>query len=290
MIDSDEKFTHQAGLWKEKKIASFAIDFEGEFNLHIYGEHLCLIQLFDGEDYFLIDPFKVSMVLLTPFFTEPSIEKIMFDASSDASLLYKKYGIEMEGVYDVALAASLINFNGNLNALITKVTGGEMSSGKKGYQKANWLTRPISSQLIEYALHDVEYLFIIKKFLEKEISSVGKTEEDREIQKSAARVKKHVVPGWKKLPGFRNMNKEQIIYLKWIFDSRDMLAKELNLPAFRVMDKRLIVELAKNPIFDTQELRKKISHSNKRIESSLLSLLIVGLEAAKKEVEEKIKK
>lgn len=285
MIDSDEKYKKQLDVWREKGISSFAIDFEGEFNLHIYGEHLCLIQLFDGSHYFLIDPFSVSFALLTPFFTNPEIEKVMFDSSSDASLLYKQYTIEMKGVYDVALAASLIGFTGNLSALIAKVTHQEASSGKKGFQKANWLTRPITEKLVEYALRDVEFLFAIKEYLAKEIATLGLTEEDKVIQQGAAKVKKHIVPGWKKLPGFKRMNKKEIIYLKWIFESRDMLAKELNLPPYRVLDKRLIVDLARHPVHEYSELTKKISHPNKNIEASLLSLLMVGLEGAKKEVE-----
>ena len=285
MIDSDEKYKKQLSTWRDKGISSFAIDFEGEFNLHIYGEHLCLIQLFDGTDYFLIDPFSVSDALFTSFFSDPSIEKIMFDSSSDASLLYKQYNIEMKGVYDVALAASLIGFSGNLSALIAKVTGEEASSGKKGFQKANWLTRPITEKLVEYALRDVEYLFAIKEYLAKEIVTLGLIEEDRVIQQSAAKVKKFLVPGWKKLPGFRKMNNKEIIYLKWIFESRDMLAKELNFPPYRVLDKRLIVDLAKHPPQDYDELVKKVSHPNKKIETSLLSLLMVGLEGAKKEFE-----
>ncbi len=285
MIDSDEKYTKQIALWNEKGISSFAIDFEGEFNLHIYGEHLCLIQLFDGTHYFLIDPFRVSPALFTNFFTDPAIEKIMFDSSSDASLVYKQYNIEMRGVYDVALAASLIGFSGNLSALIAKITHEEASSGKKGFQKANWLTRPITEKLVEYALKDVEFLFAIKEYLAAQISSLGLVEEDRVIQQSAAKVKKFIVPGWKKLPGFKKMNKEEIIYLKWIFESRDMLAKELNLPPYRVLDKRLIVNLAKRPPQEYNELTEKVSHPNKKIEASLLSLLMVGLEGAKKEVE-----
>ncbi len=288
LIDSDEKYKKQREIWDEKGITSFAIDFEGEFNLHIYGEHLCLIQLFDGKEYFLIDPLYVSFDLLIPFFTNPTIEKIMFDSSSDASLLYKQYQIEMKGVYDVALAASLIGFKGNLSALIAKVTHQEASTGKKGFQKANWLTRPITQKLVEYALQDVEHLFTIKEYLAKEIATLGLIEEDKVIQQSAAKVKKQIVPGWKKLPGFKYMKSGEKIYLKWIFESRDMLAKELNLPPFRVLDKRIIVDLAKHPIHEYSELQKKISHPNKRIEASLLSLLVVGLEGAKKEVEDKV--
>ena len=34
--------------WEEKGTLSVAMDFEEESNLHVYGEHLCIIQLFDG--------------------------------------------------------------------------------------------------------------------------------------------------------------------------------------------------------------------------------------------------
>ena len=66
-IDSDKKLSQLIQSWKQREISSIAMDFEGEFNLHIYGEHLCLIQIFDGQEYFLIDPFKVSKEALKSF-------------------------------------------------------------------------------------------------------------------------------------------------------------------------------------------------------------------------------
>ena len=62
--------------WKENNITSIAVDFEGEFNLHIYGEHLCLVQIFDGKDFYLIDPFCVSAEELKLLFENPELEKI----------------------------------------------------------------------------------------------------------------------------------------------------------------------------------------------------------------------
>ena len=34
-------------------------NFEEESNLHVYGEHLCLIQIFDGNSYYVIDAVKI---------------------------------------------------------------------------------------------------------------------------------------------------------------------------------------------------------------------------------------
>ena len=41
--------------WEEKGTLSVAMDFEEESNLHVYGEHLCIIQLFDGSSYYILD-------------------------------------------------------------------------------------------------------------------------------------------------------------------------------------------------------------------------------------------
>lgn len=55
-IDSDEQIIKLLEQWKINGTQQVAMDFEGEFNLHCYGEHLCLIQIFDGQNFYLIDP------------------------------------------------------------------------------------------------------------------------------------------------------------------------------------------------------------------------------------------
>src|SRR5690554_519505 len=107
LVESDSVFKE---FLKGAK-SSLALDFEGEFNLHIYGEHLCLIQIFDRTRYYLIDPFKVSAALLKEFFVSKEIEKIMFDCSSDASLIRNQYGVQLEGLYDIRVGAQLLGYN-----------------------------------------------------------------------------------------------------------------------------------------------------------------------------------
>ena len=53
-LDSDEKIL--SFISSLNPSSPIAVDLEGEFNLHIYGEHLCLIQIFDGKDFYIIDP------------------------------------------------------------------------------------------------------------------------------------------------------------------------------------------------------------------------------------------
>jgi ribonuclease D len=54
------------------------MDFEAEFNLHVYGEHLCLIQVFDGEEFLLIDPMNIDEKDLKSFLEMKSPVKVFF--------------------------------------------------------------------------------------------------------------------------------------------------------------------------------------------------------------------
>ena len=85
-LDSDEKILSFISSLNQS--SPIAVDLEGEFNLHIYGEHLCLIQIFDGKDFYIIDPRSkaVSEKAVVAFFTS-DIQKVWFDVQSDNSLI-----------------------------------------------------------------------------------------------------------------------------------------------------------------------------------------------------------
>jgi len=284
MIASDASLLSLLNDWKTRGVTSIAMDFEGEFNLHIYGEHLCLVQIFDGASYFLIDPFKVSPTALKQLFLDPNLEKVMFDCASDASLLRKQYNVQLEGVYDVRVSAQLLGYEGNLSGLVARCLKLPPVTGKKGNQKANWLKRPISPKLIQYALSDVENLFAIREVLDRELHKAGLVEKNALLQQSVALEKRPERPGWEKLNGYRYLKFEQKIFLKWFFEARDTLARKLNQPAFRVLDKRKLVELAKNVPQDSAGFRKIVTHGNSQIEDELVELLITARDEAIKEL------
>ena len=91
-LDTDAKVTSYMNSLRERNIRTIGVDTEGEFNLHRYGEHLCLIQVYDNTDFVLIDPIGLQPDTLRSFF-ESKILKIMYDASGDRTLVYRKYGI-----------------------------------------------------------------------------------------------------------------------------------------------------------------------------------------------------
>lgn len=284
VLDSDSLLAAQLDRWHTGEIRSIAMDFEGEFNLHIYGEHLCLVQIFDGTDYFLVDPFGVSEKMLKRLLEDDSLEKVMFDCTSDAALVRKQYGITLKPVHDVRVSAKLLDFNGNLSSLVSRCLGTPLATGKKGNQTANWLRRPLQEKLIEYALSDVEHLFTVRAVLDKELKEAGLYDKASGMMETVSLPKGPDKPGWEKLNGYRFLSKEQKVYLKWFFEARDMLARRLNKPAFHVLDKHALVAMAKQVPQDATAFRKIVSHKNRQIEEDLIALLMVARDGASDEL------
>jgi len=271
IIDNNEDVAHLIDTWKNNGLLSIAMDFEGEFNLHIYGEHLCLIQLFDTQNYYLIDPFQVSKESLALLFEDPEIEKIMFACASDASLVRKEYGLQLKNVWDVRVPAMMLGFNGNYLSLVErnlKIVA-EESGNKKKNQMTNWLTRPLKSTQIQYALNDVAYLHALKESLLEECKNEGLLTELKGKMKNVAKEKNKPKPGWMKICNWKKLNKEEKVYLKYFFIARDTLAKAWNVPAARILNKRTLVIMCKDVPESESQMKEAIRTSPKTTEHLL---------------------
>jgi len=247
-IDSDKKLSTLVQSWKQREIISIAMDFEGEFNLHIYGEHLCLIQIFDGAEYFLIDPFKVSPEELKTFLEDPELEKVMFDCASDSALVRKAYGIALANAFDIRVQALALGYTGNLTGLVERHLGAQeekSTQSKKKNQMTNWLRRPLKEDQVQYALSDVANLFALKDILTKLVAEKGLSEQVAKTMLTVAKPKGPDKPGWTKFASWKFMNREEKTYLKHFFLARDTMAKKYNVPAVRILEKHRLLEMAK---------------------------------------------
>jgi ribonuclease D len=287
-IDSDEALNKLLDNWENCGVASIAVDFEGEFNLHIYGEHLCLVQIYDGKDFYLIDPFLVSSEGLKRLFENPKLEKLWFACSSDANLLWKKYKICLTGVYDLAVEQEILGLKGNLVSLEAMFNlNNSQETNKKKNQKSNWLIRPLPQEQIEYALSDVAYLFEIRKNLDIMANEAGKMNDVLAAMKNAVTIKTEYVPGYTKLPGYKRMKEDQKIRVKYLFLAREKLAEDLNKPPFQVLDKHVLTDLSAKKMLTQGMLYNLINNKNISIKKRLINLLSKAQQEANAEIESK---
>ena len=281
LIDNNEDLFKALETLKSKD--RIAVDFEGEFNLHVYGEHLCLIQIYDGESYYIVDPKsqKITREGLEAFFSL-DVKKVWFDCQSDHSLVYKNYELKISNILDIRIMAKALGYDGNLLGLIKEYLDIDVAINKKKNQQANWMRRPLDRELIEYALMDVSYLFELEDILTSEVEKRGLSEQVAKFMKKAIEVKKPE-PGYKRVGNWRHYTESEKNIVRHLYYARDSIARRFNVPAARVMDKKRIIEFAKNPPKTKEMMRIRLSGESPRFRDIMLLKAWDALEAAKAE-------
>lgn len=272
LIDNSADLEKHIAAWNV--LERIAVDFECEFNLHIYGEHLCLIQIFDGTDYYIIDPRsgRLGSDTLCAFFTSP-VRKVWFDCQSDNALVYKKYGVSISNIVDIRVYALTLGFRSNLASLKKEFLSIEEQNldpaAKKRLQQTNWVRRPLSEEQVAYALSDVTHLFALEDVLEKRVAEAGLTEECAREMKKAVRAKTGK-PGWVNLGPWRIMTKEQRLNVKQYYIARDNVARRFNVPSYHVLDKHVLRDFAMScPKSEAEVLSMISSKASPRFQSQL---------------------
>ncbi len=235
--------------YEERGIFIIAMDIEAESNLHAYGERLCLIQIFDGENAVIVDPLRIEQNIVKALFENRQILKIMYDASSDMSLLKNAMDIEVKSVLDLRPAVEILNYpNKDLHSVIAADLGITLFKKAK-FQKFNWISRPIPEEAMEYALNDVTHLFRLKDIMLKRLLETGNM--DKYILKNLQVQNKDYLRNpedkYRKMTGYTRLPPHQQATLRRAFDVREKYAKKLNMPADYIINKRDLVGLVCEP-------------------------------------------
>jgi ribonuclease D len=258
---------------EDKKCHVIALDVEAEMNRHAYGEKLCLIQIFDGTNKVLIDPLEIDNISLKALFESRNILKIMYDASSDSSLLKNTYNIDMKSALDLRPAVELLNFDKQDLHSVIAIELGITLTKKLKFQRYNWMKRPIDKEAIDYAINDVIYLFRLKDALYKNLYTNNLL--DMFILKNLRVQNKNYVKNltdrYRKIKGYHSLsNNEKRIFTR-VFDVRDKYAKMCNMPSYYIINKIDLIDIAKG-VKHINELKFPKSFSDSLIQSILHEL------------------
>jgi ribonuclease D len=245
LIETDKAFRRWYESLPPERLA-LAVDIEAEFNLHIYGEHFCLLQVYDGVDALAIDPQTVSIGLIKDFLESRDRLKITYDSASDRALLYKNHGILMTAILDLRPAVSLLGLQKQgLGSVLQELLGIEPPRDKQKYQQYNWTRRPIDAGAMAYAIDDVVHLFRLREELLSRINEAGLT--DRYLLDNFAVQDR--VPETDRKPGmlrdgrFRRLSPDQQELLERLHAEREAVAREVNLPPNTVYPNRALLAI-----------------------------------------------
>jgi len=220
-------------------IQTLAVDFEGESNLHDYGERLCLIQIYDGERFTVLDPLTIGREAMKTFLDDRKILKLFFGAGSDIQLVFKQYDVHMNAVLDLQILAQALGYTKlGLDSILEECLGVAPSTAKKRFQMNNWTTRPISPEAIDYALGDVEHLFALYDLF------LGQIEESKKLGEALRQLILRTpspltegIPGVFRSREYKDLNTPRKRHFEKLVDIREQLAVELNWPPENIFTK-----------------------------------------------------
>jgi len=116
-----------------------------------------LVQLSIGHECYLIDPVAIDdLSSLGELISEPSVVKILHDAQQDLMILKKATGANPKNIFDTRLTYGFCSDSSilSLSALLEKTLNVSLA---KTETRANWLMRPLTEKMFEYACDDVKY-------------------------------------------------------------------------------------------------------------------------------------
>jgi ribonuclease D len=230
--------------------AAEELAFDLEFDSHsfAYGVNLALIQIADPAGCFLIDPLAdLDLKGLFAVFEDPAVRKLAHSSGEDLRLLHS-LGCVPENVYDTEVAARLLNYEAtSLASMLAAKLGIQLD---KKQQRSNWLKRPLTPEQLHYAALDVQYLHALKAALEPELQAAGLLEFTNDEQAALSRIvyKAEERSSFLKPADSYQLSPYDQFVLDGLLRFRDELAREMNRPAFQIIDEQLLRTLTAGQI------------------------------------------
>ncbi len=224
-----------------------AVDLEAD-SFHRYRERVCLVQISAAGRDLLIDPLAgVDLGVLAVALGDRSRRKLLHGADYDLRLLDRDHGLEVHGLFDTMIAARLAGETAfGLAALIDRHLGVRLD---KAHQRADWAVRPLPPAMASYAVEDTRHLAALAGRLEERLAELGRLawaeEEFRRLE--AVRWTADAVPDpspYLRVKGAARLDPRTLTVLRELHAVRDRLARERDVPPFRVASDAGLIELA----------------------------------------------
>lgn len=236
--------------------AEIAVDTEAD-SFFSYREKVCLIQITAGGEDYLVDPLaRIDISGLGEVFADPQRVKIFHDGEYDVLILGREYGFRFANLFDTRIAASALGAeNPGLASVLDEHFDIQLD---KSMQRSNWGERPLSPKQIDYARLDTRYLH---ELMSRQVAELTRLERTMILEGECRRLEAlDPVPlefnpeEWVRLKGARALPPLTRRAVRELFVLRDDLAREGDVPPFRIMNNNALIEAAVQRPRSTQEL------------------------------------
>ncbi len=235
-----------------------AVDTEAD-SFHSYFPKICLVQISFDDQHVLIDPLRLSrdeMAPLAQLLANPHVPKVLHGADYDQRMIQKDLGVRLRALADTQAAAQVLGEKQtSLAALLAKELGVQLD---KSQQRADWARRPLTEAMMAYAVGDTRYLQPLLARLLVRLEGLGRRhwweEECQALEEVTFELPVPNPWAFLRLKGAWALSAEALGRLAAAWELRDAIARQLDVPAFRVMSSEGLVRLAANPPADLPAL------------------------------------
>ncbi|MFW6014083.1 MAG: HRDC domain-containing protein [Candidatus Nanoarchaeia archaeon] len=227
--------------------SEIAVDLECENNLHHFGCFISIIQLSTKKNNYVVDVLKIKNPgYILSILENEKIEKVFHDVDFDFRILNEQFNCRPKNIFDTKIAAEMLGKEKpGLSFLLNEYFNMEK---KSKFQMADWTKRPLSKEMLEYAVNDTIYLRELKLLLEEELREKGLLNDARnrfrQIEKTEYKLKKQ---SYSDIKGYSSLSDEEKKRLKKIFLFREKWAKKLDKPPFFIIGNKKLIELVRKP-------------------------------------------
>ena len=223
-----------------------AVDTESN-SLYAYQEQVCLIQFSTLNQDYLVDPLALKdLSPLGEIFSNPDIEKVFHAAEYDLICLKRDFDFTFENLFDTMIAGRILGRDAvGLGSILQQVFDIKVD---KRYQKANWGKRPLPREYTDYARLDTHYLIPLRNSMKEELVKVGRwplAEEDfiRQCDVQITSTENGLNLCWR-IAGREPLSDRQMAVLQSLCVYRDKHAQMRNVPPFKIISNRSLLQVA----------------------------------------------
>ena len=233
MIETQAELVKWISQFSSDKFFKLGVDLEAD-NRHHYKEQLCLIQISDGREAWMIDALKLKDLSALKEIMARS-EFWMHGMSYDLILIKQFFQCFPAKVFDTQIGARLLGVKSfGLAGVLKFFLNIDLD---KSSQLADWSQRPLTMEMKCYALKDVEHLLELAEVILERLENLGRRqwfeqsclwEFEKVLNRSAVKQNPWLVKGAEKFSA------RQLLFFKKLWFWRDQEARDKDLPPFKI--------------------------------------------------------
>jgi len=244
-IDSNEQLADFCSRIRNAEYCAIDTEFVRE---KTYYPILSLIQIASEEYMACIDPLVIdNFEPLVSLIQDPNLIKVFHSPSQDLEILYQKFSLMPQPIFDTQLAAAVLGYDYQIGYadLVDQIIGVKL---EKKHTRANWNRRPLSQDEIDYAMDDVRYLLPVFQTLKTELEDNKRyawIEKDLLAMTTISNYQIDTEDLWRRLKGVQKLKGVELQIARYLCRWREKTAQQKNLPRRWIVKDDLLIDVAR---------------------------------------------